>query len=96
MVCHDAPTTDFVPELNASNWPAEEIRASDAHRAKIRDVVETVKPSVLYHGHFHARYEADFVYESGQMHLFGLAHGGARTIDENVVVVDAVTLRPVF
>jgi len=96
MVCHDAPASDLVPGVNASYWPAEEIRASEAHRAKIRDVVETVKPSVLYHGHFHTRYEADFIYESSQTHVVGLAHGSARTIDENIVVVDAVSLRQVI
>lgn len=95
LVCHDAPTTDLIPGMNESNWPAEEIRASVVHQARIRDVVETVKPSVLYHGHFHTRYEADFIYESGQTHVVGLAHGGARTIDENVVLIDAVTLWPV-
>ena len=96
MVCHDAPSADLVPVLNSSHWPEEEVRASEAHQAKVRDVVETVQPSVLYHGHFHTRYEADFIYESGQTHVVGLADGGARTIDENVLVVDAVSLKSVF
>lgn len=58
MVTHDCPDGVDVPSLRGpSEWPEFDLACSLAHRQMLGDVVRTVRPSVLYHGHHHCRYD---------------------------------------
>jgi hypothetical protein len=60
MLTHDAPTGVDVPGLPpASIWEPEEVERAARHRDLLREVVDTVRPARLVHGHFHSRYDAE-------------------------------------
>lgn len=69
MVCHDAPLG--APRLerwlapNVSGWPQKELHFTYLHRQLIRRVVDAVRPSALYHGHYHWRYDDELLLDDG-------------------------------
>lgn len=60
MITHDAPDHVEIPGINAESdkfWPEDAINFSHQHQALLSSVVDAVKPVLLFHGHFHRRYE---------------------------------------
>jgi hypothetical protein len=88
MVSHDCPSGVDIPGLAESStlWPPEEIVAANVHRARMRLVVDAVRPRTIWHGHFHRRYStaADLGY--GPVAVHGLDCDGS-TLDTNMAVV---------
>ena len=59
MFTHDVPAGVPVEGLAPpGTFPAAEIRTADQHRELLRQVTDVVRPSALWHGHYHARYDA--------------------------------------
>ena len=61
-------------------------RHANAHRARLRTVVDAVRPKALWHGHFHRRYSAEADLGYGPVAVHGLDCDGS-TMDTNVAVV---------
>lgn len=59
MVTHDCPGGVLIPGLRPGRWSQEALIDADAHRALLRQVVEAIRPTHLFHGHFHTRYDAE-------------------------------------
>jgi hypothetical protein len=88
LVSHDCPSGVDIPGLSASAslWPAEELVAAEAHRARLRTVVDAVRPRAVWHGHFHQRYSTVAELGYGPVAVHGLDCDGS-TLDKNVSIV---------
>lgn len=59
MITHDCPAGVSIPGLGGPDrWDVADLARSHRHRERLREVVEKVEPSLLVHGHYHARYTA--------------------------------------
>lgn len=59
IVAHDCPDRVDIPGLAAPGvFPAAQLALSEAHREMVGAVVDSTRPSVLLHGHYHVRYTA--------------------------------------
>lgn len=89
MVCHDAPAAADIPALRGqSPWPVADLISSARHRELLGAVVDAVKPSVLYHGHYHRRYSTGIVRADGGTTLVhGLSENGTWP-QGNAIVLD--------
>lgn len=76
MVTHDCPFGVEIPGINSdddeedsrrSGWPLSEIRASNEHRKKVREVCDVVRPKFLFHGHYHRYYANLLRYGDGEV-----------------------------
>lgn len=88
MVCHDAPDTVDIPAIRGhSSWPQGDLARSAAHRKLIGDVVRSIRPSVLWHGHYHDRYADDMKLDDAtSVHVEGLADDTTDWRDNLVLV----------
>jgi hypothetical protein len=89
MFCHDCPAGITVPgaAFDRSGFPEEELHRSDQHQARLRSIVDAVRPARLWHGHFHHRYQS-MLYGDGYCTVVdGLSKNGD-PIDNNMVVVN--------
>jgi len=99
MITHDVPSGFDVPGLGSDmNWSPVEIARANHHRALLRDVVEQVSPTHLFHGHFHLRHESDLTLSSGQVvHINGLAcdgfTGAFMHVDLDVLAAESLAAR---
>lgn len=60
MITHDAPNgTDILGGMDLSRYSDAHLAAAGEHRAVLGSVVDAVRPSRLFHGHYHVR--RDFV-----------------------------------
>ena len=89
MLCHDAPAGATVPGLGRpSDWPPDDVDRANAHRALIRRVVDAVRPSQLWHGHMHVRYDDVLRHRDGTITaVHGLSENDS-WVDGNLVIVD--------
>lgn len=58
MVTHDCPAGVTIPDLHG-RWDQNELVRAQRHRELLRQVVDTVRPTHLWHGHFHTRYQRE-------------------------------------
>lgn len=58
MITHDCPAGVAIPDLRRSAWSTEALTDARVHREMLRNVVDVVRPTHLFHGHFHRRYTA--------------------------------------
>lgn len=95
LVCHDCPAGVDIPGLaeSAHLWPPEELALADEHRTLLRSVVDAVRPSEIWHGHYHRRYRAAADLGHGPVLVQGLDCDGTN-IEDNVVLVDLAELPP--
>lgn len=56
MITHDAPAGINL-ELGASTWKPEELEYAQHSRTALRAITDTVKPELLFHGHYHKKLE---------------------------------------
>jgi Calcineurin-like phosphoesterase len=90
MVCHDCP--DGVPHdfgRPPAWWDPADLRRSQMHRQRLRQIVDTVRPSYLMHGHLHVPYQDRFDFGYGPLQITGLAAEGTL---ENFAVLDLETM----
>ncbi|MEV0948646.1 metallophosphoesterase [Rhodococcus sp. NPDC049939] len=89
MFCHDCPGGIEVPGMARDRYgfPAEELAESEANRAKLRYVVDQVRPGRLWHGHFHHRYRTILDGSDYRTVIDGLGRDNS-PIDNNMVVVN--------
>ena len=63
LLTHDCPAGVDIPGIThrrhdpSSSWPMSELLRAWDHRDRLAGMVEQVSPAVLYHGHFHRRYQ---------------------------------------
>lgn len=81
IVSHDAPDGYEIPDL-PGGFPPAELYLADLHRQRVGEVVDATTPSVLYHGHYHVRYNA----QRGATRIIGLADDGGRFADGAMVL----------
>lgn len=89
MFCHDCPVGIDVPgaAVDRFGFPEEELRRSDEHQARLRSIVDVVRPARLWHGHFHHRYQSILYGDGYRTVVDGLGKNGD-PIDNNMVVVN--------
>ncbi|WP_084721801.1 metallophosphoesterase family protein [Rhodococcus marinonascens] len=87
MFCHDCPAGIEVPGMARDRYgfPAEELAESEANRARLRYVVDRVRPCRLWHGHFHHRYRTMLDGADYRTVIDGLGRDNG-PIDNNMVV----------
>lgn len=64
LITHDAPAGVHIPGLH-NNWDASELARARRHQELLLQVVESVQPTHLFHGHFHVRYTDELTLSSG-------------------------------
>lgn len=81
MVTHDCPAGVDIPGLGTDRaWPAEAYVEAQAHRELLRAAVDEVRPTHLFHGHFHRRYSAELPLAGGLVcQVEGLDMNGSMT-----------------
>jgi Calcineurin-like phosphoesterase superfamily domain len=96
LISHDCPSGVEIPGLaeTAHLWPADQIAAADAHRRRLRAVVDAVRPRTVWHGHFHRRYSATADLGYGPVVVQGLDCDGT-TLAGNLVVATLAEVSPV-
>lgn len=62
MITHEAPPNETLRQFLDSNggkymFPAEDLEESDNHSRRLGEIVDTIQPTHLYHGHYHRRYD---------------------------------------
>lgn len=88
LVCHDVPTGVPVPHTYPDGtFPAADEAAGEAHRDRVRAVVDATHPRLIVHGHFHRHYRSTL----GDARVLGLAHD-AHPPSHNLAWLDAATL----
>lgn len=93
MFCHDCPAGINVPGAAGDRFgfPPEALRRSELYRVRLRTVVDAVRPTRLWHGHFHRRYQAVLHGAGYRTVVDGLGKNG-EPIDNNMVVVNLAEL----
>jgi hypothetical protein len=92
MLTHDCPAGIDIPDLPpASCWPADELVRANAHRRLLRSIVDEVKPSRLWHGHFHVAYTAMLTGHGYECRVLGL-NDNSGPFPQNVAVVELEAL----
>jgi hypothetical protein len=75
IIAHDTPAGVAGDDVHVAYTKMDE--ASAANRRALLAIVEAVKPSVLYHGHYHVRRTAFLTLENGQdVRIEGLGRDG--------------------
>lgn len=90
MVTHDAPDRVEIPGIagNPYGFPPVEIALSEKHREMLGYVVDSVKPKMLVHGHYHVNY-TDMRDETI---IYGL-DCDRKPLGDNVMIVDTEGLK---
>lgn len=89
MVTHDAPLGHVIPGLGGVGFfPEADLISSEGHRRALSLVVDEVRPSFLWHGHYHSAYKE----RNGSTVVTGLDCDGS-SFDRNVEVVNMKELR---
>ena len=91
LLTHDCPEGVAIPGIDKITslkfWPESALRTAWAHRDKLKEVVEEVRPKIIYHGHFHVKY--DSTYESNGTlltNVHGLSDNNS-TLAENTLIL---------
>lgn len=95
LLIHDAPAGVVIPGVDDRSTPAPwseaELLLANAHREKVRHVVQEVNPLQVWHGHYHVAYERVVEFVHGPTRVVGLAHDGT-SLAANVRVMDLTDL----
>ncbi len=93
LVAHDCPSGVPIPGLRPDLFPPVEILRGDEHRGVIRRIVDATRPWLVWHGHYHQRYEVAVEFGYGPVVVQGLDCDGT-SLAANVVVVDVAGMLP--
>lgn len=95
LISHDCPVGVIIPGIDDREteppFPPLEIMRANEHRQLLRSTIESVRPSAIWHGHYHVRYQAVADLGYGPVVVNGLDCDGAHLAD-NVQVVDVADL----
>lgn len=95
LISHDCPTGVEIPGLAPpGTFPEDEIRRSEEHRRILRHVVDQVKPSMIWHGHYHSAYASIVDLGWGPVSVFGLDMDGT-TLGQNIDLVDMSSIKAI-
>lgn len=89
MVTHDAPDRTHIPGISdreRSPFPSHIQYYADGNRRTLGEVVDAIKPSLLFHGHMHVRYETLRTTEHARTLVIGL-DCDSTSIDDNICEV---------
>lgn len=59
VAAHDCPNKVYVPYPVSNTFPLSQIALAERHRDVVGDVVDAVRPSILFHGHYHVRHTGE-------------------------------------
>ena len=91
LVSHDCPAGvqhDFGHP--PPGWDPADLARNDAHRQRLRSLVDAVQPSYVMHGHLHRAYQRDCDFGYGPVQVTGLAADGRL---RNFAVLDVAAMR---
>lgn len=91
MISHDTPMR--VPlrlPPPSRSWAMHDLARADAHRERLQDLVDQVRPELIVHGHYHLHHDTTVAMGHGPVRVLGLDMDGA--VDGNHRVVDTRTL----
>jgi Calcineurin-like phosphoesterase superfamily domain len=91
LFSHDCPAGVDIPGLHPGDFPAAELLRAAEHRQLLREIVDVVQPRVIWHGHYHQRYEQKVNFGFGPVKVCGLAENGS-AIAGNLTIVDLTDL----
>lgn len=95
LVSHDCPAGVVIPGIDDRTspppFPPLEIIRANEHRQILRSAIDPVRPSTVWHGHYHVSYDATTDLGWGPVVVHGLDCDGG-PLDENVRVVDVTSL----
>lgn len=78
LLSHDLPDgVDLVRVINTHGGNYRVIREAEAGRKQLRRLVDVVRPSHVYHGHYHVRYTEDVNFGYGKTRVTGLNCDGS-------------------
>lgn len=89
MVCHDCPAGVDIPAIrgNSFGFLQAELALAQTHRQTLARVVRVVRPKVLFHGHYHDRYDAQLALSDGGFLTIRGLDMDESTIDRNTFLV---------
>ncbi len=91
MITHDCPAGvhhSFGPP--PSFWDDRDLARSDAHRERLQDVVNALRPQWIMHGHLHRAYQRAYDFGYGPVEVTGLDYDGGN--EPNYLVLNVVTM----
>jgi hypothetical protein len=92
MVTHECPAgVEHAFPPPPSSWARADLRRSDAHRALLREVVVSVRPRWLMHGHLHIGYQRRVDLGGGPLEITGLDCDGAE--HGNWAILEVASMR---
>lgn len=100
MVTHDCPAGVAIPGLRGHGWSQRALMDAAAHQMLLRQVVDAVRPTHLFHGHFHTRYSADLDLGEGLscevtgLDMNGTGAKGYLHLDLDILVAQSAAARP--
>lgn len=90
IVSHDVPLGVDVPSLRkAGGWPIQDLSRSDQNRDKLAMIVRAVRPTGLFHGHYHCRYSSFARFEDNVVMVEGLDCDNT-PLRDNVIILNLV------
>lgn len=92
LIAHDCPAGVHIPGLEPAMFQPRELQLAAEHRQVLRRVVNTVRPSWVWHGHYHRDYREQVDFGYGPVIVTGLDCDGA-DLTANVRVVDMTQLQ---
>ena len=94
MLTHDCPAGVSIPNLpDPRQWDPVDLHRAYAHRMLLRQVVDVVRPTHLFHGHFHSRYTDELDLGNGlSCEVTGLDRDGTLTKSWKLLDLDELYL----
>ena len=93
MLVHDCPDgTGIIERIRIADFDAASMAHAQRHRERLAGVVDAVEPMLLFHGHYHVRYDTDrSLPRGGATQVLGLSDN-RHALEDNVVLVRTRTL----
>lgn len=102
LLTHDCPAGVDIPGIGhrdiaaavRSGWPLAELERAWDHRDRMLEAVRSVRPTHLWHGHYHLRYSAAAtLHDRGDTQVEGLSWDG-EALTQRIAVVDLASGQP--
>lgn len=97
LLTHDCPEGVAIPGIDKLSslrrWPEQELRTAWAHREQLAAIVSELRPTHLFHGHFHNHYVSDSeLHGMGFTRVEGLADDTAG-LEGSLIFIDLQELK---